>query len=308
MKGDAIAVARAQALAPWGQERRDAAALQLMRVLSGAGADAEAAVNPALNASTSAQPQPGRTPGIPRATLLSALAPQIAPRAGNAVETALGATAQLVSRLAASAPAGDAPLTPITTAAPLSPEPGNAVRIAAGLRQAVGASGLFYESHLADWIGGAGTQSGLQREPQAAFAPPAAHDPVHAHGLAPQAETMIQRQLEVLEHRAAHWQGQAWPGQRAEVRIAEDDTGAQQYAGGAPAWQASLRVSMPGLGDVEARVGLSGRQARLAIGTADPGSARTLVNARGDLARALGERGLALAEARVDHGDPAHPR
>jgi hypothetical protein len=304
VNGDAIAVARAQALAQWMPERRDAAALQLMRDLAGPGA----AANPALDAATAVQPQAGPTSGTTLATLLSVLPPRTEPCLDSAVETALGTTAKLVSRLAAAAPAGDAPLTPITTAAPLSPEPGNAIRIAAGLRQAIGASGLFYESHLAGWVEGTGTQSGLQREPQAAFAPATTHDPGHAQGLAPQAEGMIQRQLEVLEHRAAHWQGQAWPGQRAEVRIAEDDAGARQDATGATAWQASLRVSMPGLGDVEARVGLSGSNARLAIGTADPGSARTLANARGDLARALGEQGLALAEVRVEHGDPAQSR
>ena len=59
---------------------------------------------------------------------------------------------------------------------------------------------------------------------------------------------------------------------------------------------------MPGLGEIEARVALSGRQARLAIHAADQASAGRILDARGDLAHSLGQQGLTLAEARVDHG------
>lgn len=216
-----------------------------------------------------------------------------------AVDLELGSTAQMLSRLATSAAADGREFAAITTPVPLSDQPGNAARVAAGLRVAIGTSGLFYESHLADWVDGAGAKESLLREPQAALARPAApHSP-----LAPQAETLVQRQLDVLENRAALWQGQAWPGQPVEVRIAEEE----QHSDGttldaAPAWQASLRLTMPGLGEIEARVALSGRQARLAIHAADQASAGRILDARGDLAHSLGQQGLTLAEARVDHG------
>lgn len=386
MNGEAIAVVRAQALAQWGPERRDAAAIQLMRDLAGSGG-AEAA-----------RPHAGRTVDIPLSTLLSPSArlpappptpaadgilPDLSQRAalaarngfsltavvldtlpdgryrvavadaqlaldlpeglqpgelvllrpkggaelhaqpapqaavaaalpaGNAVELDLGTTAQLLSRLANAMPASDAAPAPILTKAPLAAEPGNAGQVAAGLRNAIATSGLFYESHLADWVDGSAGPQGLAREPQAALAQAVAntHPPGSPHPLAPQAESLVQRQLDMLEHRTALWQGQAWPGQPAEVRISEEDDPARpQSNGGPPAWQASLRLTMPGLGELEAHVSLTGRQARLAVTAADPASASRIAGARADLARALKEHGVTLAEAKVDHGSPAKPR
>jgi hypothetical protein len=160
-------------------------------------------------------------------------------------------------------------------------------------------------------VDGSGSRQSLAREPQAALA--LAASAVEAggkpHPLTPQAEALVQRQLDVLEHRTALWQGDAWPGQPAEVRIAEEEPGAEgQARGETPAWQASLRVTMRGLGSVEARVALTGRQARLTVRAGDPESAHRISSARDDLAHALGEQGLTLAEARVEHGVPAKPR
>jgi hypothetical protein len=233
------------------------------------------------------------------------------PLAVHAFETDLGATAQLVSRLATPAPGSDVAAAPIVTLAPLATQPGNAQQVAAGLRDAIATSGLFYESHLADWVDGSRSRQGIAREPQAALAQAVATAPdaPRTHTLLPQAESIVQRQLDVLEHRTALWQGEAWPGQQAEVRISEGEAGTRPQAGGeAPAWQASLRLRMRGLGDLEARVALSGKQARLSISAADPASAGRIAEARGDLARALADQGLTLAEAKVDHGVPAKPR
>lgn len=284
MNGEAIALVRAQALAQWVPERREPAGTGL-------------ALEPGA-----------RVPAAPLQALLAA-------SAEIEVEMALGQTAQFVSRLAPAAAQGVPQPTPIVTTAPLAATPGNVAQLASGLKQAIQASGLFYESHLADWVQGTGTRSELAREPQGAFAPAvarateqaqaAAQAPAPQH-LAPQVEGLVQRQLEVLEFRAAQWQGEAWPGQRAEIRIAEDDTAAGRDAAGDPAWNATLRVTMPGLGEVEGRISLSGRAVRLALGTTDPQAVRTLAGARAELARALGAQGLSLAEAKVEHD--ARPR
>lgn len=284
MNGEAIALVRAQALAQWVPERRE----------------------PAV---TGQVLEPGaRVPAAPLQALLAA-------HAEIEVEMALGQTAQFVSRLAPAAAQGVPQPTPITTTAPLAATPGNVAQLAAGLKQAIQASGLFYESHLADWVEGKGTRNELAREPQGAFASPASRpaDGLQAAQqgpaplpLTPQVEGLVQRQLEVLEFRAAQWQGEAWPGQRADIRIEEEDAGPGRDAAGSPAWSATLRVSMPGLGAVEGRISLAGRAVRLAIGATDPQAARTLAGARADLARALGAQGLTLAEAKVEHD--ARPR
>jgi hypothetical protein len=51
---------------------------------------------------------------------------------------------------------------------PLLPSPsGNAAQLAAALQDGADASGLFYESHLAQWAAGSRPLSSIQREPQA---------------------------------------------------------------------------------------------------------------------------------------------
>lgn len=224
-------------------------------------------------------------------------------------EADLGTTARLVSRLVSQALAAGGPAPVITSAAPLSAEPGNATRVAAGLKEAIKTSGLFYESHLAGWVEGTASKVELLREPQAALALPAGPAATaQPHHLAPGAEALIQRQLDVLEHRSAYWQGEAWPGQGAEVHIAEDETGSNSQPGGGGAWQASLRLSMKGLGELQARIGLTGSSARLTISTLGKHSAATLLAERGDLARALGEQGLRLADVKVEHERRDTPR
>jgi len=223
-------------------------------------------------------------------------------------QPSLGPTAQLVSRLACARLAGNAPSAPGTAVTPLSKTPGDASEVAAGLRKTIESSGLFYESHLADWIDGKRTNAGLQREPQARLAADgvsavtyALSGPADAGRLAPQAEGLVQRQLQVLEHRAVYWQGDAWPGQAAEVRIAEDQGSApDRDPTGRHPWRASLRVSLQGLGDVEASIGLTGTKARLALRTGDPASARALMDGRADLGRALDERGLTLVDLEIE--------
>ena len=219
-----------------------------------------------------------------------------------APQAELGSAARLISRLVASA----TPASPISSALPLAASAGDAPRIAAGLQDAVHTSGLFYESHLADWVAGAGSRAQLLREPQAALAAMSSHadpQPAEVSGstarLTPQAEVLVQRQLDVLERHATLWQGQVWPGQDAELRIGEEERNAR--AGGEPGWQAALKLAFPGLGRVEAQIGLHGTRVRLELRAGDGGAVLRLQAERGELARALDEHGLVLANAKVSH-------
>ncbi|KAI3596064.1 hypothetical protein D8I24_7719 (plasmid) [Cupriavidus necator H850] len=59
---------------------------------------------------------------------------------------------------------------PVRSAAPLlaaAPTPASAQAAAAALANTVGQSGLFYESHLAQWVAGARALPGIRQEPQA---------------------------------------------------------------------------------------------------------------------------------------------
>lgn len=80
----------------------------------------------------------------------------------------LSTTARLVDHLLQAAQQEGAP-TAVTTRIPLvpSPEAMEPKQVAAALQNAVSASGLFYESHLHEWISGTRPAAELAREPQA---------------------------------------------------------------------------------------------------------------------------------------------
>ncbi|MBS0309455.1 MAG: flagellar hook-length control protein FliK [Proteobacteria bacterium] len=92
----------------------------------------------------------------------------IGPDAKAAGESAtLSPAARLIDRLLQAAQQGGAS-TSIVGKVPLLPSPaGDAPQMAGILRDAVATSGLFYESHLAQWAAGSRSLAELMREPQA---------------------------------------------------------------------------------------------------------------------------------------------
>jgi hypothetical protein len=201
------------------------------------------------------------------------------------------------------------------------------------LRAALDSSGLFYESHLAEWVEGRRPLDSLMREPQAALraaphgAPPPAEpdraasahpageraEPVPARaapsvpGLSanaalepeqpvihPQALPLVRDQLQTLENGQLLWTGQAWPGQPLEWRVhPADDDGARAVDEPVP-WSTRLRLTLPRLGAITADLQLTGNTLRLELGAADPSAGTELEAARTALASALSEAGLKL--------------
>ena len=83
----------------------------------------------------------------------------------------LSPAARLIGALLAALPDAG----PLRGAAPLWPaarQPVSAPALAGALAQAVDRSGLFYESHLAQFVAGARTLAQMAQEPQARWAPP----------------------------------------------------------------------------------------------------------------------------------------
>ena len=147
------------------------------------------------------------------------------------------------------------------------PDPG---QLAGKLAQTVSQSGLFYESHLAEWANGTRALSTLMVEPQAAKAP----------GMAPTeplTAQFINLQLTSQEQSRVLWQGQLLPGQQMEWEINKD---APEQRGGAdgeapePAWRSGMRFRLPLLGEIDATVVMVGNQCQVEIkaGSPDVGS------------------------------------
>jgi hypothetical protein len=191
---------------------------------------------------------------------------------------------------------------------PLLPGPGaEPARLAAALHEAVGASGLFYESHLGEWSAGARPLASLLREPQMQGAlAPAPNRPGQADAAIadPATAQFISQQLSTQEQARIAWQGQLWPGQDLRWDISRDrpERGAPQDGGGEAAeapWRSGLRFSFPLLGDIRATVVLAGSQLHIDV-EAGASAVRDLLRAHaGALDKTLAAAGSPLASLTV---------
>ncbi|MCB1918165.1 MAG: flagellar hook-length control protein FliK [Rhodocyclaceae bacterium] len=279
-----------------------------------------------------------------------------------AASARLSQTGRLISFLLTGQPpappaqlAGGQPLVP---AAPTSGPP-----LAAALRQAIGESGLFYESQLARWLSGSVATDTLLRQPQgqqtrsraaaalstpgggttdaagaspgqpasriAASPPPATPNAVAATALGADADEisaanqstaaqrqpspaqgnpvperlmpLVHQQLDALATNTYAWQGAAWPGQQVEIEIEEpesregDGTDSDEAA-----WKTTLRVTLPRLGGVEARLHLTSAGVALQLTADDGATAAALAAAEQELADALDAADLPLTGMRID--------
>jgi hypothetical protein len=180
---------------------------------------------------------------------------------------------------------------------------GDAGTIAGALRQGLEKSGLFYESHVAEWAQGRRTLGELALEPQARGMPAP---------LDPNTAQLINQQLNAQEQGRVAWQGQLWPGQDLhwEVERKRDDEGKdgrQDGDGARPHWQSRLRLRFAGLGEVEARVVLSGQQLHIRLDTLDPGAGARMEAQRARLAEALDAAGTPLATLAIHGARAAKP-
>jgi len=253
-----------------------------------------------------ASPQP--TFGLGDATLHGKLIPLSANAAALAAGIAAAATplpssdahaadlssaARLLGQILKSA--AGAPLASLQGTAPLAPQGApDPAQLASQLQQAVARSGLFYESHLAQWADGQRPLAELMAEPQAQKAPGTpATDPATAQ--------LINQQLATQESGQLVWQGRLGPDQplRWEVRREEDDASGRERDADAPGWQSSLRLRFPLLGEVEASVSLRSTQLHVEL-LAAPDAAGQLRAGAPRLQDALAAAGNELAALRIN--------
>ncbi len=206
---------------------------------------------------------------------------------------------------------------PLIAGAPTAP-----AELAGALRTSLLRSGLFYESHQADWVVGKLAVTELLAEPQGRLAQlpfprrPAASSadnatqaaeapalrraadlageatgslPVHKDAVA-----MVQQQLQTLESGRLMWQGEVWPGQQLAWRVEEQSPRAESPAApaGARHWSTSLRLQLPGLGEIEAVLNFEASGLSVAFRAGDAGTVDTLAGARPDLREAIEAGGL----------------
>lgn len=214
-------------------------------------------------------------------------------------------------------------------------------QLARALQQAVGSSGMFYESHQGKWVGGQMPREALLAEPQGKLSrlltlpsaaatspagqadasvltsprnegaasaaqsplpPPASLPGAGTPAVAPEATQLVQQQLAALANQVFAWQGQVWPGQDMRWEISEEEK--QRSSGGeeAPRWQTSLHLQLPSLGGIDAELRLQGSNLTLHM-TAPAETSQRLQNATPALHQALADAGLALTAVDIQRHD-----
>lgn len=185
---------------------------------------------------------------------------------------------------------------------PLMATPGAAAaQVAQNLRDAVGSSGLFYESHVAEWAEGKRPLASLLLEPQMQKA---AQGDMARTGTDLASAQLINLQLHTHEQARVQWQGEAWPGQKMQWDISRDVPEGQQHAGTeadeeATAWRSNVRFQFPLLGDLAAHVVLQGGRVAIQLQAGSEGSADTLRQHAARLEASLAAAGWPLSSLTI---------
>lgn len=241
----------------------------------------------------------------------------------------LSATAHLLSSLTQQPleksfvrPSNSAPLWAGATQFPDTAE------LAGKLHTTLSQSGLFYESHQAQWLAGSRNTAQLLQEPQnlpaaqvkAAFGlndraaqgntavtlnsatATTGQERISIPGIPDHLQPLIQQQLNALETRQVQWQGQVWPNQEMNWKIHEETSRSPGGEEGRQ-WSTQIQLELPNLGEVTAtlRFGSSGLSVTL---DADKSATRSkLGTASSMLVAALADRGLSIASTLVTQHD-----
>jgi hypothetical protein len=190
----------------------------------------------------------------------------------------------------------------LATAAPLvSGRVADPARLAGKLQEAISQSGLFYESHVAQWAEGKRSLAELSGEPQMRQRPGSpVSDPATAQ--------FVNLQLASQEHAHLAWHGQLGAGQTLEWQIDKDAPEQQRADDGAapqPGWRSGLRLRFALLGEIEASVTLRGDQLHIDLRAASDATGALLRGHAARLGTALEAAGTPLSSLRI--GAEAEP-
>lgn len=249
------------------------------------------------------------------------------------VTTRLSQTAQLLSTLLAhTLPQSHVQVPP--AAMPLLPAPPHAsTELAQALHTALTRSGLFYESHLADWSLGHDRLDGLMKEPQnrlpatgrdplVTSTPLAHNDPASllipiarpttpaevnaSTAMPPALHSLVSSQLQLLDTPTVLWRGDLWPGQPLDWSLQhhplDDDPTHPHADADAPVWTSRLKLTLPRLGEIDLSLRWNqAGQLQVAIAASNPLAEHALQAARPQAHSRLTQAGCAVTAIKVSH-------
>jgi hypothetical protein len=178
-------------------------------------------------------------------------------------------------------------------------------QIAKSVSEAVEHSGLFYESHLQQWVEGGRSAEELFKEPQAAWdKSQMISENAQSKGDAlPPSAKLVSSQLQLLDQPKLNITFPGQTGEPIDVSIEPQYDRNAQIDTPEQVWAARLKLDMPQLGPVEARVRLVGNTLDINL-TASKGSLPLINQSWKDIESALGNIGISLSHGQVSPKEP----
>ncbi|WP_256207716.1 flagellar hook-length control protein FliK [Nitrosomonas sp. Nm166] len=188
----------------------------------------------------------------------------------------------------------------------------NSSELSGLLQKAIVQSGLFYESHQAQWINGKKTLENLHQEPQNKLmsvtvdstaakanlpALPGPDMPINAQNI-----PLVLQQLNILETGHLFWHGEVWQNQSMQWDIYERFHGSRENVPDSVIqWHTQIRLSMPKLGDITARITLNAQGIHIKLDASQLETASLLRNNQLPLATDMQSAGLTIQSIEVQH-------
>jgi hypothetical protein len=167
-------------------------------------------------------------------------------------------------------------------------------RLATALADAISGSGVFFESHLADWVRGERDTAPLLAEAQARAS-------MLASAAEATGEAAFRQQLSSLVTGELAFQFPAWTGQNAALTIGREPEHAPHSTPPERVFLARLEMELPELGSVQAMLNLNSRGIDIELRAATPAAADALGAARDSLVQAFAAADLRVGRIEVSH-------
>lgn len=202
-------------------------------------------------------------------------------------------------------------LEPLTSPAPIVNGVAlNSAELPSLLQKAISQSGLFYESHQAQWISGKNTLENLQQEPQGKLmlvvadqpnkisASISSDMPVHTQSI-----PLVQQQLNTLETGYLLWRGEVWQGQPMDWEIHEQHQDSVIESGDAANWRTKIHLTLPQLGEITATIILNAQGINIKLDASQVETFNLLRNNQSPLGMNMQSAGLNIQSLEVQHND-----
>ena len=206
------------------------------------------------------------------------------------------------------------------------PQTMQSAQLAGLLHEALGNSGLFYESHQAQWLEGTRSTSQLLQEPQnstranpstnmeASSIPGGNISPASQLDTAASTEgkmpiipdhlqPLVQQQINALETRQVLWQGNIWPNQAMQWEIHEQ-TSQTLATEDQQQWTTQIHLDLPNLGIVSATLSFNCAGLSLTLNASTTATRIALGNASSQLVATMSDHGIPIVSTLVTHHEP----